>query len=385
MRCVILSENTLPPKPIDPTGRPVWWVDILSEDTIFSAGGERHRVGVDGIERQLAAFTYMTSRGYMPPVGGDHEHPFSMLSSVPALAEAMAAMPPGWRQGDLLDMDLWEDGAGKLHAIGAVALALPAEAAEAAVALGAVKYFSPELGPLELDDGSVLPLVVKKLDIVERPHQKGAPSHILASEDKMSDKAEATTAPENTSEMGEAEITLAELAELVAANAASIEAIRQSLEAAEAEAEPEAEDEAEAKPEDEDEAEMSEASVALSEAKAKIQALEAQRDEATFAHLVPEGATVELNEAVRAMLLSAYRQDPEGWIDGIGRAITVPSHLEAATLSEAQMAWTRQVGTQVAPLPKDEASPEVVYAQCLAEANGDAIEAHRIFKTKRLN
>lgn len=181
----ILKESTLPPKPKDEHGRPVWWVEVLSEDTVFNAGGETVTVGKDGLKRQLAAYQYLCARGYTPPVGGQHNHPFSEYSSVKELESAEDSLPPGWRQGDLLAMEMWEDGNGTKKVIGAVALALPNDKAKEAVKLGQVKYFSPELGPLELDDGTTLPLVIKKLDVVERPHQKTGATHILASEVEM--------------------------------------------------------------------------------------------------------------------------------------------------------------------------------------------------------
>ena len=368
MRCAVLKENTLPAKPIDPSGRPVWWVDVLSEDTIFTASGEQHRVGIDGIERQLAAFAYMTSRGYQPPVGGEHDHPFSLLSSISSLKGALEEMPVGWRQGDMLAMELWEDEAGKLHAIGAVALALPNDLAEMAIGLGAIKYFSPELGPLELDDGSVLPLVVKKLDIVERPHQKNAMSHILASEVIMD---------ESTTIEAAEEVTLASLAEMVKANSASIASLIARFE------EPDEEEPVEEE-EEEEEAEMSEESAALAEATSRITALECQRDEATFAHLLPAGATIELTESVRQVLFNAYRSNTEGWVDGLGKSVSVPERT-SATLSEAQKAWTKSVGSGNAPTPRGEGTPEALYAQCLTEADGDAVKAHTIFKQRRLN
>jgi hypothetical protein len=157
----------------------------LSEDTVFNAGGETVTVGKDGLKRQLAAYQYLCARGYTPPVGGQHNHPFSEYASVKQLEDAEDSLPPGWRQGDLLAMEMWEDGNGTKKVIGAVALALPNDKAEEAVRLGQVKYFSPELGPLELDDGTTLPLVIKKLDVVERPHQKTGATHILASEAEM--------------------------------------------------------------------------------------------------------------------------------------------------------------------------------------------------------
>ena len=194
----------------------------------------------------------------------------------------------------------------------------------------------------------------------------------------MSDE---TTAVEATVEAAEDEVTLASLAELVKANSASIAALMGRLEAAE----DEEEEEDEAKPEDEEEdEEMSEASSALAEATHRIAALERQRDEATFAHLVPAGATVDMTESVKALLFEAYRANTAGWVDGLGQAVTIAERT-TATLTEAQKAWTRPVGSGSAPAPRDEATPEALYAQCLTEAAGDAVKAHEIFKNRRLN
>ena len=364
MKCVILKESEkpgLPQKPVDKAGRPVWWVNVLSEDTVFNVNGEQHTVGIDGIKRQIKAYHHMTNRGYVPPVGGGHKIPFSQFSSVGDLIKKSEDLPDGWRQGDMLSMEAWQDEAGKLHAIGAIALALPGEVAKQAVELGAIKYFSPELGPLQVDDGTVLPLVLKKLDIVERPHQKGADTHILASEMEVDMSGDAVV-HENAKPEDDQSEGIDELKKLIEKNS---ELIGQLLNA---------------NADEEVTEEVDEATAALSEANERIERLEMQRDKAVFAYLVPDGATIELNESVKEVLFQAYRKDAGLWQDTIGKAIAMPAE---ANLSETQRKWIGPIGAASAPSAPAEATDDDIRAASIKEAKGDHVLAAEIYRRNK--
>lgn len=165
----------LPPKPFDPQDRYVAWIHTFGAPG-FVYRGQTVVVDEDEIARQCAAFKRLTRRGYRPPLAV--EHPVK-IKDTDHVEDLIRATPPGERAGDVLALARYLR-AGVPCLAAAVAFADPE--ARDKVERGQIRYFSPGLGPVETDQGEILPFVLKELSMVKSPHQKDAPTHVLAAE-----------------------------------------------------------------------------------------------------------------------------------------------------------------------------------------------------------
>lgn len=342
----LLAEAGLPPKPVDPEGRPVSWLWVTGEPGFVYEGQE---IAVDAawIDARVDAWRSLTSRGYRVPVLREHRR-------------------DGEREGDVLTLAR-ANVRGAESLIAACAWTDPAMPSK--IAAGRVRYTSPGLADLTDDTGATHALVLTELSIVAAPHQKGAPTHILA--------AEAPTMPDMLTPPAERSVedrlgTLETgLAELKAAQAEILAALAKLTPPATA-AEP---DPATAPPAPPAEPEMK-MSEALKTALAVNAQLKARLDAAEFASACPSGAALPLDAPeVRAILLAEYARNPAAVKVALGKA-TKPA---AAPPAAPAPAWgIKGNGIQASEMPgtgfqlSEDTSDEAIDAEARRIGNGDA-------------
>lgn len=290
---ILEDSDALPPKPQAPEGRAVLWVYVLGAPG-FSYHGTHHKVTGQTIDEHVARFNLMSARGYDAPLAALHPkeiHPrTSKGAGIASPLAQLLALPKELRKGDILKVCRHEvDGQPAL--IAAVSPAMAEADCLDAVKLGRIKYFSPGIGPVELDSGDILTDVLKELSIVPAPHQKTGGSHILGSEvdpsnqeETMDPKEEKGAEPEGKdleARMGDLESTVTTLAESVTT---MMDSVKKLMEPGEKEEEP---------------VEMAEVSPALKAMQAKVAELEAAKEDAErreFNATLPAGHTLTLGE-----------------------------------------------------------------------------------------
>jgi hypothetical protein len=146
-------------KPKDQHNRHVAWV------LCFQAPGLHYHgrwvdISTPVMEKIVANYKKMTRKGYSPPLIAQHNS------------------PNGERLGDILDIRMVT-----IENTDCIvcAVAFNDKDAEQKIKDQKIKYFSPSLEEISLEDGSVI-LAITELSQTDRPYQKNAKTHILANE-----------------------------------------------------------------------------------------------------------------------------------------------------------------------------------------------------------
>ena len=288
MNGLILSIPGLPAKPKDPAGHLVKWV-LLCQAPGFVYGEQTFEVDGAFIDRQLADFRRLTKSGYTPPLLREHTR-------------------AGERSGDVLKLAR-KNIDGRPALLGAVAFSDPG--AEAKIKRGEIKYVSPAFGPLKDDLGQEFKFALREVSLVAAPHQKHlsqSGSHVLGAEStggNMPDEIEEQLAApavegEETEESQMAQVMdrLGKLEEALASMAELKQLMEEAIEAVVKEP-----------AEDEEPAEVAAGESEAGVLRARIEALEIERDRAVWETEKPAGLkfTAELAE----VLFSAWRGDKE--------------------------------------------------------------------------
>lgn len=277
---IILSESSLPPKPVDPHGRFVVWALVTAEPGIIYRG-KRITVDQDFMDRQVEQFAKMTELGYETPVLREHEH-------------------NGENDGDILDYTQHTyEGREVLLA----ALALNDPEAETKVKSRRFKYVSPSFKSFEDDRGNKFHLALTEISLVSAPHQKRLGStHILAKETVMDDKKPEETPEEEGPSM----------AERVAAMEKSVEDIKAAM-AEYFKPKDEEPEEEEPKEEEPEMAQMSETDRRVARLEAELEAEKKRRRFADFRSTFQAGAQVTLSENLIEDLFEMSEKAPKVW------------------------------------------------------------------------
>lgn len=354
---ILAAEQSGLPVLSDDTGRPMSWVYVTGEPGFYYMG-DYVEIDESWIDASIASYEKMGRRGYESPVIAEH------------------VSTDGRRLGDLVELRKTKID-GRFVLAGAVRWALPD--AKEQIEAGAIRYFSPAIASIEDDEsGEILTNVIAELSVVAAPHQKTAGTHVLAKQlEVVVEMEEQDAAVEATEAIEAEEQPVDALAELTAKVEALAEVVATLAGGDDAEAE---EEEAKAE-EDADEvkdAEMSE----VAELRARLGELEVQRDAAIYRTNLPIGSTITLSEPVADLLFGLWRQDREAFQAAIGAAIQAP----AAPRTEAPPVvspWTVRLGETPGAASPAVVNDKEIYAQCLAEAGGDAVKANALYKNAK--
>jgi hypothetical protein len=352
---VITESPSLPPKPIVDNGRAVFWVYVLGEPG-FSYRGQHMLVTPEVIDQHVRRFSYLTARGYRPPLLAGHPAEFHALAGVGELGIIADEL----RVGDILEVKRWTVD-GRQALIAAISPAMPAEAAQRAVDTGLLRYLSPGLGTVETDEGDILTLVLKELSVVTNPHQKTGMTHILGAEQEHT--------------MEDIQPTLADLMAMIqglhdmvkeALDAKALEAseVTPPLEVVDPEVEL---------------LEDAEADPRVAELEKEVMQL---REQAFLAKL-PAGKNIvlNLNKSTMEALATLNRTTPEAVAVLLGEQ---PATAPATAARANRPAPVRPIGGEGTPAPTRALAPADQYAMLLRECNGDRIKANeKYLKVRR--
>lgn len=309
---MILAEApSLPAKPVDALGRPVYWVWLTGAPGFDYRGTP---VKVDGrwIDRRIKDFVAMTSRGYRPPVLREHR-------------------ADGERDGDVLQLAR-VDGPDGPALIGAVALSDPAAASK--VASGRIRYVSPSFGDLRDDSGAEYTFALREVSLVAAPHQKSGGTHVLASErygmdqatkpadgaaPSMEDRVSAMESRLGAMEMGQQRI-MTMMEKLMPAEPAEDEEV-------EVEIKPPAGGVA-----------MSEGDKRLATLERELAAERTARRRAEFDARYPVGASIQLSEDVRDQMFALSEAAPKAFTAVAAKA-TLPTAGAAQPPRRSEIQW----------------------------------------------
>lgn len=306
---MILAEApSLPAKPVDALGRPVYWVWLTGAPGFDYRGTP---VKVDGrwIDRRIKDFVAMTSRGYRPPVLREHR-------------------ADGEREGDVLQLAR-VDGPDGPALIGAVALSDPAAASK--VASGRIRYVSPSFGDLRDDSGAEYTFALREVSLVAAPHQKSGGTHVLASEESSMDPTQKDgAAPSMEDRMAQYESRLG-------AMEMGQQKMMQMMEKLMPAEPAEGEIEVEIKPPAEGVA-MSEGDKRLATLERELAAERTARRRAEFDARYPVGASIQLSEDVRDQMFALSEAAPKAFTAVAAKA-TLPTAGAAQPPRRSEIQW----------------------------------------------
>jgi hypothetical protein len=310
---MILAEApSLPSKPVDALGRPVYWVWLTGAPG-FDYRGAPVKVNGAWIDRRIKDFVAMTSRGYRPPILREHR------------AE-------GEREGDVLQLAR-VDGPDGPALIGAVALSDPAAASK--VASGRIRYVSPSFGDLRDDSGAEYTFALREVSLVAAPHQKSGGTHVLASEESSMDQASkpadgAAPSVEDRVSAMESRLGAMEMGQQ------RIMQMMEKLMPAEGELE------VEIKPPAEGVA-MSEGDKRLATLERELAAERTARRRAEFDARYPVGASIQLSEDVRDQMFALSEAAPKAFTAVAAKA-TLPTAGAAQPPRRSEIQWGASLG-----------------------------------------
>ena len=422
MHCAILQQTTgLPPKPVDSRGRPVFWVQVLSEPG-FVYEGRGFTVDAEFIDRQIAAAQLMCSRGYRIPVAAQHPEPIHERTSVEALAALDRDFNGALRHGDVLEVAKARVG-GRLRLLAAVALN-HRDAADL-VRRGVISMFSPGLGPVEVDDGTVLPFVLKELSIVRASHQKDAPTHVLAQEkpsmafvieedgmwrvrsggEPFEELSSFETEDEARAEMERLHMANEPDESARGANAlARYETFLENMDEEATAMEVEVVEEAGQEEEGGDMvAQMAEMKRRMQRMEQRLQQrdqevarLKEHNDRLAYNQDLPLGKPLVLTEALARLLFPVWRKNPEHFASVLNTALrdgvrlqeklgakTTPATPAGGQVLLRPSPWVERASVATDSEPAGEPqTQQALYAACLEEAGGDATKAKNLFRAR---
>lgn len=364
MNGLILSIPGLPTKPKDPAGRLVKWV-LLCQAPGFVYGEQTFEVDGAFIDRQLADFGRLTKSGYTPPLLREHTR-------------------AGERSGDVLKLAR-KNIDGRPALLGAVAFSDPGAADK--IKRGEIKYVSPAFGPLKDDLGQEFKFALREVSLVAAPHQKHlsqSGSHVLGAETltggNMPDEIEEQLAApavegEETEESQMAQVMgrLAKIEEALASMAELKQLMEEAIEAVK-------------EPAEEEPAEVAAGESEADVLRARIEALEIERDRAVWETEKPAGLkfTAELAE----VLFGAWRGNKET-IGAVLKEARVELTEAPAKAEEAPVNNPFAVRmTENGGAAEGTATDADISAEALRVAGGDQIKALAIYKqlkSQRLN
>lgn len=415
---ILAAEASGLPELSDDTGRPMSWVYVTGEPGFHYMGDF---VDIDGqwLDEAIASYAQLARRGYEAPILAEH------------------TSTDGRRLGDLVELRKVKiDGRWALAA--AVRWAMPD--AHEQIAAGSIRYFSPAIASIEDDaTGEILTNVIAELSVVAAPHQKTARTHVLAREQKLGETvdeavrgmkagmrllreradyvwdvlskregfdvrrkmgrlienikdaeesvagfAAAMGIETNEDQMEDQDATvetaqvdgLAALAQRVDALAAAVSKL---VEGNDFPADEDEDEDIEKEIEEVEEVEASE----VTELRARLGELEDQRDRAVYATGLPVGSRIELTQDVASLLYPLWRANRAAFGAVVGAAIQAPA-APARTVAPVVSPWSVMLGETPGSNAAATLTNADLYAQCVADADGDAAVALRAYTLAQL-
>lgn len=338
------------PKPEDAKLRPVTWCLVTGEPGYWYAGTFTE-VDAAWIDARIEDMGRLMASGYQPPALEEHEEEGERLGAI---------LSPGLRVQDDEGRERW-----------VVPVAWNDPDAPELIESERWKYTSPKIGPRYDERGDLYPYALWHLAVTVDPHQVHLnPTHFVGSAMPMPDPNAAPPPQPNPQQAPSVEERLAAQDSRIAGLEEALRALTAAIEATKPPEPP---------PMPETTPAPAAMSAEVATLRAELAAERALRLRAEVRSSAPPHAAAVMSAAAMDALINAVNTP-----DDATRAKTILGGLTAPNPdAPGTVLMSAGAGATNTPSNNPERDAASLYSRCLAEAGGDKVKAHQLYRSRR--